>query len=433
MQRSSGEKNLKHGICFLRGVKSRQALPIAAFHMHPLLRLFPWPLLITAFFLPFPKKSNASFNTSPAVRTGAERFAEYLPLISGKKIALVVNHTSLVGKTHLADTLLSLGVPVVKIFAPEHGFRGMADAGEKVDHGRDDKTGVAIVSLYGNNYKPSAAQLKEIEAVVYDIQDVGVRFYTYISTLHYVMEACAENNLPLIVLDRPNPNGFYADGPVLKPEFKSFVGLDPVPVVYGLTAGEYAHMLNGERWLANGVQCRLKVIACEGYDHKTMYELPVNPSPNLRSMNAIYLYPSVCLFEGTQVSVGRGTEKPFSLIGFPGFKNGYERFTPQSVAGAKNPPYQGIECTGYDLSGLNTGFFIVRKKLFLQWLMEFYQAYPDPETFFTGYFNTLAGNSELKEQIKNGWSEMEIRRSWEPELSQFKTIRKKYLLYPDFE
>jgi uncharacterized protein YbbC (DUF1343 family) len=377
--------------------------------------------------------SQPKISDSSNVIVGAERMNDYLPLLRGKNIALIINQPSVVGKTFLIDTLLHSGITVKKIFAPEHGFRGNADAGEVIGNDTDAKTGIPIVSLYAKEHKPSSTQLKGIDLMVYDIQDVGVRFYTYISTLHFVMEACAENNIELLILDRPNPNGFYVDGPILDSAFHSFVGVDPIPIVYGMTPAEYGLMLNGEHWLSNGVQCKLQYVLCENYDHSTTYRLPVNPSPNLRSMTAIYLYPSLCLFEGTQVSVGRGTDKPFVLIGYPDFKNGKIHFTPESVSGAMNPPYLRKECSGYDLSGLNTGFFVWNNHIMLRLVEEFYDSYPEKEKFFSDYFDKLAGTDQLRKQIEKGTPEMEIRRSWEPKLSEFKLIREKYLLYKDFE
>ncbi|MEK7257001.1 MAG: DUF1343 domain-containing protein, partial [Bacteroidota bacterium] len=283
---------------------------------------------------------------------GAERMQEYLPLLQGKKIALVVNHTSLVGETHLADTLFQLGIQIEKIFAPEHGFRGTASDGETVKDSKDAATGIPILSLYGSKKKPDRQDLANLDLVIFDIQDVGARFYTFIYTMTYVMEACAENNLPLLVLDRPNPNGHFVDGNILKPSHRSFVGLHEIPVVNGMTVGEYAKMVNGEGWLAGGVRCDLKVIACENYDHRTAYDLPVKPSPNLPNMRAVYLYPSICFFEGTVVSVGRGTDKQFQVIGAPGFEKGNFSFTPRPMEGAKNPPQEGKVCNGYDLTHL---------------------------------------------------------------------------------
>lgn len=370
---------------------------------------------------------------SAQVIAGAERMDQYMPSLKGKNIALVVNQTSLVANKHLADTLTTLGISIKKIFAPEHGFRGDADAGENIAGSVDARTNIPIVSIYGNKLKPSSEDLKGIDLVVYDIQDVGVRFYTYISTLHYVVEACAENKIPLLVLDRPNPNGYYVDGPVLQPEFSSFVGMDPVPVVYGMTPAEYARMLVGEQWLATKAVCPLSYVLCEGYDHSTFYNLPVNPSPNLRTMTAIHLYPSICFLEGTPVSVGRGTDRPFMLIGYPGFEKGNAGFNPKSMPGAKEPPYLNQVCKGYDLSGLNTGFFKENPRLMLHWVADFYTSYPEKDKFFTAFFDKLAGTDQLRKQIIAGTPEMEIRRSWEPALSQFKEVRKKYLLYRDFE
>ncbi len=365
----------------------------------------------------------------------AERVGEYLPLLQGKRIAAVVNHTSVVGKTHLVDTLLKTGVQLVKIFAPEHGFRGSASDGEKVKDGKDSATGLPILSLYGSQKKPSPEMLAGVDLVLFDIQDVGARFYTYISTLAYVMEACAEQNIPLIVLDRPNPNGHFVDGPVLKKEFASFVGLHEVPAVYGMTIGEYARMVNGEGWLANQVKCQLEVIPCMGYDHRTHYDLPIKPSPNLPNMTAILLYPSLCFFEGTVVSVGRGTDKQFQVIGAPGTTVGDYNFTPKPMEGATNPPQKGKACIGYDLSGLSVDSLRQLKKIDLSFLLKFYKDYPDKANFFlkTAHFDALAGSGELKQQIVEGKSESEIRASWQDGLNRFKLLRKQYLLYLDFE
>ncbi len=371
------------------------------------------------------------------VVAGAERFDQYLEKLKGKNVGLMVNQTSLVGtpykETHLVDSLLKLNVAVKKIFTPEHGFRGTADAGEKIKSGVDDKTGLAIISLYGSKKKPAEEDLSGMDVMIFDIQDVGARFYTYISTMHYMMEACAENKIPLIILDRPNPNGFYVDGPVLDTAFRSFVGMHPVPIVHGMTVGEYAKMINGEKWLNGGVQCELTVIPCLNYDHSTLYKVRAKPSPNLPNMTAIYLYPSLCLFEGTAVSLGRGTDKPFQIIGYPEFQNQVFAFTPQSVEGAKEPPYKGIACYGVDLSNLQRDYFRQRKSLNLEWLIEFYQKYPAREKFFTLFFEKLAGTDELREQIEEGKTEEQIRYSWQPALEKFKMVRRKYLLYKDFE
>jgi uncharacterized protein YbbC (DUF1343 family) len=366
--------------------------------------------------------------------TGASRISEYLPLLKGKKVAVTANQTSLVANTHLVDTLKSLGVQITKIFALEHGFRGDIQAGEHIKNGKDTKTGIPIVSLYGSNKKPKPEVLKDVEIILFDIQDVGARFYTYISSLHYIMESAAEQHKTLIVLDRPNPNGFYVDGPVLDLKYKSFVGMHPVPVVHGMTIGEYAQMINGEGWLSGKIKCNLQVITCLNYDHKDYYCLPVKPSPNLPNMDAVYLYPSICFFEGTTVSVGRGTDMPFQCIGMPGFKNGNFSFIPKSVNAAKNPPHKDITCVGYDLRG--AGKIIQHeKKLNLTWLIDMYNYCPDRTLFFenTNMFNLLAGNTILKEQIKNFVPEEIIRGSWQKELKEFKEKRKKYLLYDDFE
>lgn len=363
------------------------------------------------------------------VITGAEQFSEYLPMLKNKRVALVANHTSLVAGRHLVDTLRSQGVNIVCVFAPEHGFRGTADAGEKISSGKDTKTGLPVVSLYGENKKPTAAQLKDIGIVVFDIQDVGARFYTYISTLSYVMEACAEQNIPVLVLDRPNPNGHYFDGPILEPAYASFVGLHPVPIVHGMTVGEYANMVNGEGWLKNGKKCSLSVIPCKNWKHGDFYTVDIPPSPNLKSMNAIYLYPSVCLFEGTPVSLGRGTPKPFEVVGFPGNKDGKYTFTPVTGPGSKNPPHMNTECKGFDLSRIGEDVVRDKGRLHLFWLITMYKAYPDKTKFFIPFFDKLAGTDKLRKQIESGKTEVEIRESWGAGLEKFSLIRTKYLLY----
>jgi len=386
----------------------------------------------TASGLPVTKvEPQVSGQTVPA----AERVGEYLPLLKGKRIAAVVNHTSMVGQRHLVDTLLKAGLNLVKIFAPEHGFRGAASDGEKIKDGKDPATGLPIISLYGDKKKPGSADLAGVDLVLFDIQDVGTRFYTYISTLAYVMEACAEHNVPLIVLDRPNPNGHYMDGPVLKKKYASFVGLHEVPVVYGMTIGEYARMVNGEGWLANGFKCQMEVVPCAGYDHRTQYDLPVKPSPNLPNMTAVLLYPSLCFFEGTVVSVGRGTDKQFQVMGAPGATVGDFTFTPQPRDGATNPPQQGKLCRGHDLSGLPVDTLRQQKQLNLGYLIDFYQSYPDKANFFlkTAHFDALAGSDELKKQIVAGKTEAEIRAGWQDGLRRFRALRKQYLLYYDFE
>jgi len=373
-----------------------------------------------------------SFNKG--IITGAERMDLYLSLLRNKSVAIVANQTARVKEAHLVDTLLSLGINVVKAFSPEHGFRGKLDAGEHVSNYVDEKTGIPIISLYGGNYKPKSNDLDGVEIVVFDIQDVGVRYYTYISTLHYVMEACAENDLPLLLLDRPNPNGFFVDGPVMEDGFQSFVGLHPVPLVHGMTIAEYAKMINGQGWLSDGVQCKLIHILCENYTHKEYYKLPVNPSPNLPNMASIYLYPSLGLFEGTIVSVGRGTDKPFQMIGHPTLSSGDIEFKPISKPGAKEPPYKGEICKGHDLSDFGNRVMRNYGKLYLFWLKASYDNSKDRQgDFFNNYFNSLAGNATLKQQIIEGVSEEDIRKSWHEGLQVFKKVRRRYLLYPDFE
>lgn len=367
------------------------------------------------------------------LRTGAECMERYLPLLEGKRVAVCGNQTSVVGKAHLVDTLLSRKVNIVKLFCPEHGFRGQAEAGATIASGKDPLTGLPVVSLYGKNKKPTAEQLQDIDILLFDLQDVGCRFYTYISTLHYVMEAAAENGIPVVVLDRPNPNGFYVDGPVLDPAFKSFVGMHPVPVVYGMTIGEYARMINGEKWLANGIQCNLTVVPLEGYTHATRYELPVAPSPNLQTPEAIYLYPSLCFFEGTNVSVGRGTEHPFEMYGAPGMLSGDYRFTPKAIPGvSENPPFKGQECRG-KLLVMGRRWRTAPGGLQLSFLLDAYRDYPDKATFFlkNNFFDKLAGTDQLRKQIVAGASEEEIRASWEEGLAAFKEVRGKYLLYEE--
>ncbi len=358
---------------------------------------------------------------------------EYLPLLKEKRVALVVNQTSVIGKTALVDSLMALNINVKKIFAPEHGFRGTAEAGAKIADTIDKKTGLPVISLYGNHTKPNSGDLADVDLVVYDIQDVGVRFFTYISTLHYVMEACAENKKELIVLDRPNPNGFYVDGPVLEKPFISFVGMDAVPVVYGMTCGEYAEMLNGEGWLKKGETCKLHVIKVTGYTHKTQCVLTIAPSPNLATMAAIYLYPSLGLFEGTNVSVGRGTSMPFELIGKPGFLESDTEFTPHPIPGkAENPMYNGQLCKGVHLTRFANDFVKNSNQIYLFWLCGLYKDETNKDKFFMPFFDKLAGTDVLRKQIQQGMSPDDIRKSWKPGLDAFKKIRAKYLLYEDF-
>jgi uncharacterized protein YbbC (DUF1343 family) len=401
------------------------------------------------------------------IQTGADQLDQYLPLLQGQSVAVFANATSVIGNTHLIDTLVKLGIHIRKIFSPEHGFRGDADAGAKVGNQTDPGTGIPVVSLYGAKTKPTADDLADVDVLIYDLQDVGVRFYTYIASMQRFLEAAIENNRPLIILDRPDPNGFYVDGPVLDTKFRSFVGMQPVPVVYGMTIGEYARMLIGEQWLDPAVTSqlntihainqsadridslmralrkkpvnvrlndfRLIVIPCRNYTHKSRYALPVKPSPNLPDMQSVYLYPSLCLFEGTPISLGRGTSKPFQQFGSPSFPPEPYTFTPSSTPGARNPPLLGQLCNGFDLSRINvakeTG-----NSWSLKWILKAWSLYPDKEHFFNGNgstFDRLAGNAILAEQIRQGLTEEEIRKSWEPALTNFKRIRKKYLMYAD--
>lgn len=380
--------------------------------------------------------SHAIDNNTKPIIMGADRTEIYLPLLQGKKVGVCGNLTSRVGKTHLVDTLLAMKVNLVKIFCPEHGFRGEAEAGAHISSSRDEKTGLPIVSLYGNNRKPKPEQVADLDIIIFDIQDVGCRFYTYISTLHYVMESAAENGVEVIVFDRPNPNGYFVDGPVLEMKYKSFVGMHPIPVVHGMTIGEYAKMINGEGWLTNKVTCKLTVIQMDNYTHNNRYSLPYPPSPNLQTDEAIYLYPSLCLFEGTPVSIGRGTTKPFQIFGHPLLTIGDHYFTPEPIKGvSENPPQKGQKCRGYDLTAEAASKRSANNSFSIAYLLKAYQNFPKTETFFNNkeFFDKLAGQSTLRQQIMDGVSEEQIRTSWQPELSKFKQIRKKYLLYPDFE
>lgn len=378
-------------------------------------------------------------NASGEILTGAAQTEKYLPLLKGKRVGMVVNPTSVIANTTSVDSLLKRGINIVKIFGPEHGFRGNASAGIKVADDIDQKTGIKVISLYGKHEIPTAADLADIDMMVFDIQDVGVRFYTYINTLQYVMQACAENNKELIILDRPNPNGFYVDGPILDSRLISGIGLKPLPIVHGLTVGEYAQMLNGEGWLKKQLQCKITIIKVANYNHDMAYDLPVKPSPNLNTQQSILLYPALCLFEGTYLSQGRGTQFPFTILGAPALKGKYSfSFTPESIKGmAETPLHQNQVCYGLDLRNYNISNLRKDKMLNLKWLIELYNAYPDKADFFNSKlskqinnFDRLAGVYTLKEQIIAGKSEKEIRASWEPELSQYKKMRKKYLLYP---
>ncbi len=363
---------------------------------------------------------------SQDILTALDQSEQYLPIIKGKKLGIVCNHSAIFKNgTHLVDSFLSLGLTIKKIFVPEHGFRGEARAGEWIEHGTDEKTGIPIISLYGKYKKPTQEHIKDLDIMIFDIQDVGVRFYTYISTLHYVMEACAENNIPLLVLDRPNPLGFYVDGPVLDTNYRSFVGMHPVPIVYGMTIGEYAQMINGEKWLKNGKQCNLTIITLKGYSHQTRYQLPIKPSPSLVNMQSVYLYPSLCLFEGTVINVARGTDFPFQAIGHPLLKGKYSfSFEVPATLGNKKILYTKT-CYGLDLRQSTDSIFT------LKFLLEMYHNYPKKEEFFNSFFIKLIGNKKIYEAIKQGKKEYEIKRMWKSDIEKFLDIRKKYLLYPD--
>jgi uncharacterized protein YbbC (DUF1343 family) len=368
------------------------------------------------------------------IKTGAEQTEKYFDLLIGKKIGIVTNQTGVIGKVHLVDTLLQAGFDVMRIFAPEHGFRGHAEAGEKVASSIDSKTGVQVVSLYGSNFKPDLKDVMGIDIMIFDIQDVGARFYTYISTLHYIMEACAQANTPLLILDRPNPNGFYVDGPLLRPEFTSFIGMHPIPIVHGMTIGELARMIQGESWLNNGLKCEMTIIPILNYSHADLYQLPIPPSPNLQSMSAIYLYPSLCLFEGTVMSVGRGTDFPFEVFGHPLFSDGTFSFTPESRPGfAAKPPFMGKVCYGLHLTDY-VDTLLENPRIELKWLIRSYELLHDKTSFFqNNMFDKLTGSSELRKQITSGVSEEHIRAGWKSDVDNFKAIRTKYLLYDDFE
>ena len=427
-------------------------------HMKQVKILLPLLLIITGSYSQ--KTGSKSLGQEqPAVVAGAERINVYLPLIKGRTVGIFANQTSMVGTTHLVDTLMKLGINIKVIFGPEHGFRGTADAGEKIGNYTDEKTGIPVVSLYGNKRRPTIDDVKGVDLLIFDIQDVGVRFYTFISSLEEFMEAAFELGKPLMLLDRPNPNGFYVDGPVLDIKYRSFVGRQPIPIVYGMTMAEYAFMIAGEGWLSEKANTKyayykkaensvdtpfhFQVIKCKGYDHTTKYILPVKPSPNLPNIQSIYLYPSTCFFEGTVLSEGRGTNKQFQVFGHPALPKNLFAFTPNPNEGAKNSKLYGQVCYGWDLSGTPESVLAkVDKKVQLKWLLEAYRQFPEKEKFFLlpksgkmeeSFFDKLAGNNDLWEQIKNGKPEKEIRDSWEPALQKFKKIRKKYLLYDDFE
>lgn len=390
---------------------------------------------VLIIFLGFGTSNMRAEGKEKKVLPGACQMAEYLAILKGKRVALLINQTSTVNGTSLLDTLLKNKIKVVKIFVPEHGFRGFAEAGETVNNETDKATGLPIISLYGKNKKPQKDQLKDVDILVYDLQDVGARFYTYISTMQYAMEACGAYHVQMIILDRPNPNGNYVDGPVLDTSLRSFVGMQPVPIVYGMTAGEYAKMLAGEKWCINADKLNLKVIPCKNYDHNTLYELPVSPSPNLKSMAAIYCYPSLCLFEGTVISVGRGTPTPFQIWGHPDLagKTVFS-FIPQKPFGGPEPLYVDRTCYG-QVAAANgeEALDIIHRQIRLFWLIRAYEWYPYKEKFFNSFFEKLAGTRELRKQVESGMKEEEIRATWQKNITAFKKIRKKYLLYTDFE
>ena len=431
--------------------------------VHPILTSF-LAILLTFSTAGFAQKKSTK-NQSQEILPGAYQLNEYLPMLKNKRVAVFANHTATVGNTHLVDTLKAIGVNIVKAFGPEHGFRGNVDAGDKIDNAVDPSTGIPVISLYGKKRKPDGADLADVDVLIFDIQDVGTRFYTYISSLEEYIESAIQHDKPLIVLDRPNPNGFYVDGPVLDSPYKSFVGMQPVPVVYGMTIGEYAKMLLGEAWLDKQYirkesdqiymsnvlgfekkrkQFKLTVIKCKNYTHKSKYRLPVKPSPNLPDMGSIYWYASTCYFEGTALSEGRGTEKPFQIFGHPDLPKNMYAFTPISRDGAKEPKLKDKLCYGWNISGDEAAIVqsIEEKGIQLDWLVEAYKLFPNKEQFFlkpksgkpTDYFfNKLAGNDDLRQQLIAGKTAAEIKASWQPDLQAFKKIRKKYLLYPDFE
>lgn len=386
---------------------------------------------------PVKKNNDTEYNAS--LKTGAEQTEKYLSLLKGKRVAIMANPTSVIGKTHLVDSLKTLGVNIVKVFGPEHGFRGNASAGIHVSDEKDAATGIPIISLYGSKNKPSKQDMADVDILIYDLQDVGCRFYTNINALVRLMEACYENNKEMLLLDRPNPNGYLIDGPILDMQFKSGIGMFPIPIAHGLTVGEFAQMANGEGWLANKVKCKIKIIPVTNYNHDMEYVLPVKPSPNLNTQQAIMLYPSTCLFEGIYLNHGRGTYFPFTVIGSPELKGKYEfSYTPVSIKGmAETPLFMNQVCYGLDLRNYDISLLRKSKQINIQWIMELYKAHPYKEKFFDsrlskemGTIERLTGSASFRRQIIDGVSEKEIRAGWEPGLSNYKTMRKKYLIYP---
>ena len=410
--------------------KSRKntAIPRALSGVAAIIALFA----ACSFSHPSREHAVGSAGADTAIITGAAQMQAYLPLLKGQRVGVVANPTSMIGRTHLVDSLLKHDIKVKRVFGPEHGFRGNAEAGGAIANAIDSRTGLPVVSLYGTHNKPTPADLAGIDIMLFDIQDVGVRCYTYISTLTYVMEACAAAHIPLVVLDRPNPNGYYIDGPVLEPAMTSFVGLHPVPLVYGLTIGEYATMVNGEGWLGKAVKCDLKVVRLKHYTHASRYDLPVKPSPNLPDMASIYLYPSLCLFEGTVVSVGRGTTTPFRIFGHPGLADESFSFTPVAIRGiSEHPPCEGKLCFGKDLTA-DAGDLKTNGRIELKWLISSYNQLKNKEHYFNNFFEKLAGTKDLRRQIESGQSQAMIRAGWKKELDTYNLMRKKYLLYQDF-
>jgi uncharacterized protein YbbC (DUF1343 family) len=404
------------------------------------------PFFQILFLLPFygcsPKvntassihSDNANFSIKDTtILPGAYQTKQYLPLLKHKSVGLVINQTSMIGNTSLLDSLLHLGVDVKKIFIPEHGFRGTDSNGATISNSTDQKTGLPLISLYGKNKKPKSTDLEDLDLIIFDIQDVGVRFYTYISTLHYIMESCAEHHIELLVLDRPNPNGFYIDGPVLDTQFRSFIGMHPIPIVYGLTIGELSKMIQGEQWIKSAKSLKLKVIPCQNYTHRSHYILPIAPSPNLPNPLSILLYPSLCLLEGTTVSLGRGTPFPFQLYGHPEFTKGDTVFTPKENVGAKDPPFNGISCRGFSLTNTSLASCYLSKQINLKPILNAKQCLKDGSLFFlkNDFIHKLAGTQDLKNQIEHNCSEANIRQSWQENLNQYKAKRLKYLIYPE--
>lgn len=388
--------------------------------------------VVTCFFI------FITYSANSQIVTGADRIPEYIDYLKNKRVGMVINPTSRIGNKSSVDSLIALGINIIKVFGPEHGFRGDVGAGVKVNDDIDPITGVKIISLYGKTNKPTKEMLEDVDLMVFDIQDIGVRYFTYIATMHRVMEACAENNKELLILDRPNPNGYFIDGPILDMAYKSDIGMHPVPITHGMTVGEYAQMINGEGWLANGIKCKIKIIPIANYKHDMEYVPPVNMSPNINTYQAVLLYPSTCLFEGTVLSEGRGTKFPFTVIGAPEFKGTYDfSFIPKSIKNmSATPIYLGKVCYGLDLRTVDLKKVRDSKRINLSWLIETYNKFPNKEIFFDHkqskeivVFDKLAGGQLLKEQIISGMNEEAIRESWKPGLEKYKKMRKKYLIY----